>query len=187
MNNLNLKRNQFAVSKAEFTTGIVLKNDGLYFKSGDNQNDIYTIFETFDLAKDFAIKEIQQNPEIECWIKNARLETVFFIDKNGERSFEKRKNKDFLNLPKNLTLFYVTGILSIIAGIIYAIVLINGNSAEDGLMGIYILFWLIPVLLVILIDRFLVKKFGNQKVNKVQFSFLGFIILLWIIRAIVNL
>jgi len=91
------------------------------------------------------------------------------------------------NLPKNLTLFYVSGILSIVAGIIYTIILINGNSAEDGLMGIYILFCLIPVLLVILIDRFLVRKFGNQKVNKVQFSFLGFIILLWIIRAIVNL
>lgn len=89
--------------------------------------------------------------------------------------------------PKNLTLFYVAGILSIIAGIIYAIMLINGNSAEDGLMGIYILFGLIPILLLILIDRFLVRRFGNQKVNKVQFSFLGFIILLWIIRAIANL
>ncbi|KFF07554.1 hypothetical protein B0A68_13315 [Flavobacterium reichenbachii] len=31
------------------------------------------------------------------------------------------------------------------------------------------------------------RKFGNQKVNKVQFYFLGFIILLWIIRAIANL
>jgi ABC-type amino acid transport system permease subunit len=92
-----------------------------------------------------------------------------------------------MNFPKNLTLFYVSAILSIIAGIIYAIILINGNSAEDGLMGIYILFCLIPVLLVILIDRFLVRKFGNQKVNKVQFSFMGFIILLWIIRAIANL
>ena len=183
----NLKRNQFAVSKAEFTTGIVLKNDGLYFKSGENQNEIYSIFETFALAKDFAAKEVQQNPDIECWIKNAKSETVFFIDKNGERSFEKTKNKDFLNFPKNLTLFFIFGILSIVAGIIYAIILINGNSAEDGLMGSYILFGLIPVLLVILIDRLLVRKFGNQKVNKVQFSFLGFIILLWIIRAIANL
>jgi hypothetical protein len=92
-----------------------------------------------------------------------------------------------MNLPKNLTLFFVSGILSIIAGIIYAIILINGNSAEDGLMGIYILFSLIPVSLVLLIDRLLVRKFGNQKINKVQFYFLGFVILLWILRAIVNL
>jgi hypothetical protein len=92
-----------------------------------------------------------------------------------------------MKLPKNLTLFFISGILSIRAGIIYALILINGNSAEDGLMGIYILFCLIPILLIIVIDRFLVKRFGNQKVNKVQFYFLGFIILLWIIRAIVNL
>lgn len=92
-----------------------------------------------------------------------------------------------MSLPKNLTLFYVAGILSIIVGIIYAVILINGNSAPDGLMGIYILFWLIPVFAIVLIDRFLVKKFGNQKVNKVQFSFFLFIILLWIIRAIANL
>jgi hypothetical protein len=91
------------------------------------------------------------------------------------------------NLPKNLTLFFILGILSIIAGIIYAIILINGNSAEDGLLAIYILFGLIPVSFVLLIDRLLVLKFGNQKVNKVQFYFLGFVILLWIIRAIANL
>ncbi|KOP37068.1 hypothetical protein DBB36_13775 [Flavobacterium sp. WLB] len=92
-----------------------------------------------------------------------------------------------MNFPKKLTLFFVLGILSILAEIIYAIILITGNSAEDGLLGIYILMGLIPVSLVILIDRLLVRKFGNQKVNKVQFSFLLFIILLWIVRAIANL
>jgi phosphatidylserine synthase len=92
-----------------------------------------------------------------------------------------------MNLPKNITLFFFLGIPSILAGIIYAIILITGNSAQDGLLGIYILFGLIPVSLVILIDRLLVRKFGNQKVNKVQFSFLLFIILLWIVRAIANL
>jgi hypothetical protein len=92
-----------------------------------------------------------------------------------------------MNLPKNITLFFLLGILSILAGIIYSIILITGNSAQDGLLGIYILFGLIPVSLVILIDRLLVRKFGNQKVNKVQFSFLLFIILLWIVRFIANL
>lgn len=92
-----------------------------------------------------------------------------------------------MNFPKNITLFFLLGILSILVGIIYAIILITGNSAQDGLLGIYILFGLIPVSLVILIDRLLVRKFGNQKVNKVQFSFLLFIILLWIVRFIANL
>ena len=89
--------------------------------------------------------------------------------------------------PKNLTVFYLLGILSILAGLFFAVIFITGNSAQDRLQGIYLLFGLIPVFLVIVIDRLLVKRFGNQKVNKVQFSFLGFIILLWIIRAIVNL
>jgi ABC-type amino acid transport system permease subunit len=91
------------------------------------------------------------------------------------------------DLPKNLTLFYVSGIISIIIGIIYAIMLIDGNSAPDGLMGIYILFCLLPVIVLVIIDRFMVTKFGNQKVNIVEFSFLGFIILLWVVKMILNL
>lgn len=90
-------------------------------------------------------------------------------------------------LLKNWTVFFVFGILSILGGIIYAVILINGYSAPDKLMGIYVLFCLIPVLVIILIDRFLVKKFGNQKVNKVQFYFLGFILLLLVLRTIIDL
>ncbi|MEO6177844.1 MAG: hypothetical protein ABIP27_22000 [Flavobacterium circumlabens] len=89
-------------------------------------------------------------------------------------------------LLKKPTLFFVLGILSILAGTVYAIMLIAGNSAQDGLLGIYILFSLILVLFAVIVDRFLVREFGSQKVNKVQFSFLLFIVLLWIVRAIVN-
>jgi hypothetical protein len=88
---------------------------------------------------------------------------------------------------KNLTLFFVLGILAIIAGLVYAIILITGNSAQDGLMGVYILLGLIPLLLFLVLDRFLAKKFGNQKVNKVQFSILLFMLLLWILRLIINM
>ncbi|SHL75163.1 hypothetical protein [Flavobacterium chilense] len=91
------------------------------------------------------------------------------------------------DLPKNLTLFYVLGIFTIITGMVYAIMLLDENSASDGLMGIYILFCLLPITVIVIVDRFLVRKFGNQKVNKVQFSFLGFIIVLWSLRAIANL
>lgn len=65
--------------------------------------------------------------------------------------------------------------------------IIDGNSAPEGLMGIYILFCLLPVIILIIIDRFLVTKFGNQKVNIVEFSFLGFILFLWIIKMLLNL
>lgn len=91
------------------------------------------------------------------------------------------------NLKQKLTLFFVFGILSIFAGIFYAANLLNGSSPQDGLLGIYILFGVIPVVIILSIDRLLVNRFGNQKINKVQFFFLFFIILLWIVKTIVNL
>ena len=92
-----------------------------------------------------------------------------------------------MNLPKNLTIFFILAIISIIAGLIYAMILITGNSAEDGLTGIYILLGLIPLLLLLVLDRFLAKKFGSQKVNKVQLFILLFIVILWTVRTILNL
>jgi hypothetical protein len=91
------------------------------------------------------------------------------------------------NILKKLTLFFILGIFYIFGGIIYAIILINGNSAQDGLLGIYILFTIIPVFILLLFERFLVRKFGSQKVNRTQFYFVLFIVILWIIRAIANL
>jgi hypothetical protein len=91
------------------------------------------------------------------------------------------------NILKKLTLFFILGIFYIFGGIIYAIILINGNSAQDGLLGIYILFSIIPVFILLLFERFLVRKFGSQKVNRTQFYFVLFIVILWIIRAIANL
>lgn len=92
-----------------------------------------------------------------------------------------------MNLLKNLTPFFIIGIISIIAGLIYATILITGNSAQDGLMGIYILLGIIPLCLFMVLDRFVVKKFGNQKVNKVEFSILLFMLFLWILRLILNM
>ncbi|KAA2220269.1 hypothetical protein [Chryseobacterium sediminis] len=88
---------------------------------------------------------------------------------------------------QNWTLFFIVGIIAIIAGLISSMILMNGSSAPDGLFGMYILFSLIPILLVIIIDRILVWKFGNKNVNKVQFSILLLIVLLWLVRFVVNL
>lgn len=88
---------------------------------------------------------------------------------------------------QNWTLFFITGIIAMIAGLIAAIVMMNGPSAPDALFGMYILFSLVPLLLVIIIDRILVWKFGNKNVNKVQFSILLLIVFLWIVRFVLNL
>ncbi|MCW1963123.1 hypothetical protein [Chryseobacterium viscerum] len=88
---------------------------------------------------------------------------------------------------QNWTLFFIVGITAIIAGAAASIILMTGVSASDGLFGMYILFGLIPVLLVIIIDRILVRKFGNKNVNKVEFSILLLIVLLWMVRFVINL
>ncbi|WPO89983.1 hypothetical protein [Chryseobacterium sp. HR92] len=88
---------------------------------------------------------------------------------------------------QNWTLFSIVGITAIIAGVAASIILMTGVSASDGLFGMYILFGLIPVLLVIIIDRILVRKFGNKNVNKVEFSILLLIVPLWMVRFVINL
>lgn len=88
---------------------------------------------------------------------------------------------------QNWTLFFIVGITAIIAGVAASIILMTGVSASDGLFGMYILFGLIPVLLVIIIDRILVRKFGNKNVNKVEFSILLLIVPLWMVRFVINL
>lgn len=88
---------------------------------------------------------------------------------------------------QNWTLFFIAGIIAIVAMLITSIVLMTGPSAPDALFGMYLLFSMVPVLVVIIIDRILVWKFGNKKVNKIQFFILLLIIFLWIIRFVLNL
>ena len=88
---------------------------------------------------------------------------------------------------QNWILFFIAGIIAMISGLIAAIVLMTGSSAPDALFGMYILFGLVPLLLVIIIDRILVWKFGNKNVNKVQFSILVLIVFLWIVRFVLDL
>lgn len=85
MEKLNISENQFGVGKAEFSTGIVLKNDESYFLSDVKVDAIYEVFETYKDAKAFAISKVQNNPKIECWVINSKNETVFYFDQNGER------------------------------------------------------------------------------------------------------
>lgn len=90
--------------------------------------------------------------------------------------------KDFLK--NKITIFFALSVVSILIGILIAIVLATGVSAPDKLAALYIFFGLIPVLLIIIIDRVCVWKFGARKVNKVQgyilISLIGLFILNWI-------
>lgn len=88
---------------------------------------------------------------------------------------------------KNWTLFFILGLITIVLGVVASIVMMTSVSASDSLYGMYILLWMIPVALVVIIDRILVSKFGNRAVNKIQFAILLLFVLLWILRAIANL
>ncbi|MFP3835114.1 hypothetical protein [Chryseobacterium sp. SIMBA_028] len=88
---------------------------------------------------------------------------------------------------KNWTLFLILGLLTFIIGTVVAIMLMTGVSAPDALYGIFIMLWMIPVVLVTVIDRIFVWKLGNKVVNKIQFFILLFIAFLWMVRALANL
>ncbi|SFS48848.1 hypothetical protein SAMN05660206_102196 [Sphingobacterium wenxiniae] len=88
--------------------------------------------------------------------------------------------KDFIS--NKLTIFFALGLISSLAVILFASILISGHSAPDELAGIYLLFTLIPLVVLLIADRICVRKFGTKSVNKIQFYILGSIILLFIIN-----
>jgi L-serine deaminase len=51
----SLNENQFAVGKAVLATGIVLRNDGETFKTGENINEMYEVFESYEEAIEFSL------------------------------------------------------------------------------------------------------------------------------------
>lgn len=89
METLKLLENQFAVSQAEYSTGTVLKRDGTYYFNYEPESEIFEIFESFDDAKDFGIKKVQNNPEIECYVYNYLGQAIYFCSKSGENLIEK--------------------------------------------------------------------------------------------------
>lgn len=83
-----------------------------------------------------------------------------------------------------LTLFFVLGSLSMLSVIIFSIIAFNSVSAQDGLAGMYVLFGLIPVVIIMIIDRICVWKFGVKKVNKIQFYIAGIVLSLFMLNWI---
>ena len=80
-----LTSGQFAVGKAEFTTGIVLNNDGKYYTSGNDLNTIYEIFESYIEADKFVLEKINNTANVEYWIVDSNGNQVMTYDKDGER------------------------------------------------------------------------------------------------------
>ena len=59
------------------------------FKTGQDLNEMYEIFESYEEAREFVIQKIKINPAIECWIVDNKGNHVITYDENGERKFSK--------------------------------------------------------------------------------------------------
>lgn len=94
------------------------------------------------------------------------------------------KNFTSNKITNKLTFFFILGLLSILAIIIFSIIAFNSVSAQDGLAGMYALFGLIPVIIIMILDRICVWKFGANKVNKIQFYIAGVLFSLFILNWI---
>ncbi len=81
-----LSQYQFAVGQAEFSTGHVLKNNKSLYLVGEHISDAYEIFNSYDEAREFSIKQVNDNPEIECYVYDYNEQVLFICDKDGERN-----------------------------------------------------------------------------------------------------
>lgn len=79
---------QFAVRRAEFSTGHILKNDNTLFLLGDDILETYEILNSFEQAKEFSVKKVHDNSGIECCVYDYNEQLVFVYNKNGERTFK---------------------------------------------------------------------------------------------------
>ena len=80
-----LEENQFAVGKAELSTGIILRNDGTRFQNGEDLNRMYQIFNSCEGAKKFILEKIKDDYEIEYWIVDSKGNYLIPYDKHGMR------------------------------------------------------------------------------------------------------
>jgi hypothetical protein len=92
--NLNLKqetpfpelnRTQVALNFAKLDTGHLLKvNKELY----QGEGEIYQVFDSFQIAKEYTVKIIQEDPSIECWVMNEKNNAIFYLSSIEEKDFK---------------------------------------------------------------------------------------------------
>lgn len=88
------------------------------------------------------------------------------------------------NVTKKITVVLILVLIAVAVDLFFALSLLTGNSSSSIEMGIYFLLGLIPLFILVALDRILLKKYGNQKVNRIQFSLLILILFLWFMGEI---
>ena len=86
---------------------------------------------------------------------------------------------------KSITIFLVIGIIVLIIGIL-GLILLGSGGINTSIFGFYVALFSLPIsLIIIVIDRICVWKFGAKKVNKVQLYILAGYIAIEILTGIV--
>ena len=88
MNAPKLEANKCSVAIAEYKTGKVFKRNLSVFQGGENESDVFQVFNDFTQAKEFVVKFIKANSDFECTICNDQGEHVATFDPTGERKME---------------------------------------------------------------------------------------------------
>jgi hypothetical protein len=87
-----------------------------------------------------------------------------------------------IQLLNKMTVFFALGLLSLLGIIVSSIILTTRNGMNERLQGWVNLLWLPVPILIIIIDRICLKKYGVKKSNKIQLYILGALILLFILN-----
>ena len=76
------------------------------------------------------------------------------------------------NFLKSITFFFVVGVIFILVGV-FGLVLISTSGINGAMLGGYLLVLLFSVLIIVVLDRICVWKFGAKKVNKISLYILA--------------
>jgi len=88
-----------------------------------------------------------------------------------------------IRLGAKISLFLLVGIGWLVFVLYHSAELLLSGSEKSKLAALYGLWFLVPGVLIIAVDRFAVWKFGVKKVNKIEF----FILVAAVIIAVFNL
>lgn len=85
-----LEEGKCSVLIVEYATGNIFKQELTIFLNGQDEEEVFKIFEDFSKAHDFVMNLVTEKPQFECSIFNHTGQHLLTYDKTGER----RHNKD---------------------------------------------------------------------------------------------
>jgi len=86
--------------------------------------------------------------------------------------------------PLKITVFFILSLLTLSGLVISSVIMINQLGMNQRLQGWVNLLWLPLPVLILIVDRICVRKFGAKNVNKIQWYILAILILLVILNYV---